>query len=472
MSRIRVLVVDDEPNMLRTVETILRSEGYEVLLAATGRTALETLEREPVQVVLTDARMPSPDGFALLEQIRRRYPRVAVVMMTAYATPKLAAQAIKAGAADYLPKPFDPEELLHVLGTVVRDRLLEEENRLLKGMLSCRFTVEDLLGDSPAMREIRELIRVTAPTDATVLLLGESGTGKEMAASALHRGSARAAGPFVGINCAAIPENLLESELFGHEKGAFTGAVRQRIGRFEEANGGTLFLDEIGDMSPQLQSKLLRVLEERRFQRVGGSETIQVNVRLIAATNRDVREALASGRLRADLYHRLNVVQIKFPPLRERPEDIEPLARHFLRQYADALGKRITGFTEAALDQLRRYPWPGNVRELRNAIERAVIVETEPLVRVQSLPASLIEAEPAVGAETASISGNLEEAVAQYERQLIERALRQHRGRINETAAALGITRHALRYRMQKLGMDVDAVFEKPIRSSDEAGGS
>lgn len=472
MSRIRVLVVDDEPNMLRTVETILRSEGYEVLLAATGRTALETLEREPVQVVLTDARMPSPDGFALLEQIRRRYPRVAVVMMTAYATPKLAVQAIKAGAADYLPKPFDPEELLHVLGTVVRDRLLEEENRLLKGMLSCRFTVEDLLGDSPAMREIRELIRVTAPTDATVLLLGESGTGKEMAASALHRGSARAAGPFVGINCAAIPENLLESELFGHEKGAFTGAVRQRIGRFEEANGGTLFLDEIGDMSPQLQSKLLRVLEERRFQRVGGSETIQVNVRLIAATNRDVREALASGRLRADLYHRLNVVQIKFPPLRERPEDIEPLARHFLRQYADALGKRITGFTEAALDQLRRYPWPGNVRELRNAIERAVIVETEPLVRVQSLPASLIEAEPAVGAETASISGNLEEAVAQYERQLIERALRQHRGRINETAAALGITRHALRYRMQKLGMDVDAVFEKPIRSSDEAGGS
>lgn len=472
MSRIRVLVVDDEPNMLRTVETILRSEGYEVLLAATGRTALETLEREPVQVVLTDARMPSPDGFALLEQIRRRYPRVAVVMMTAYATPKLAVQAIKAGAADYLPKPFDPEELLHVLGTVVRDRLLEEENRLLKGMLSCRFTVEDLLGDSPAMREIRELIRVTAPTDATVLLLGESGTGKEMAASALHRGSARAAGPFIGINCAAIPENLLESELFGHEKGAFTGAVRQRIGRFEEANGGTLFLDEIGDMSPQLQSKLLRVLEERRFQRVGGSETIQVNVRLIAATNRDVREALASGRLRADLYHRLNVVQIKFPPLRERPEDIEPLARHFLRQYADALGKRITGFTEAALDQLRRYPWPGNVRELRNAIERAVIVETEPLVRVQSLPASLIEAEPAVGAETASIPGNLEEAVAQYERQLIERALRQHRGRINETAAALGITRHALRYRMQKLGMDVDAVFEKPIRSSDEAGGS
>lgn len=472
MSRIRVLVVDDEPNMLRTVETILRSEGYEVLLAATGRTALETLEREPVQVVLTDARMPSPDGFALLEQIRRRYPRVAVVMMTAYATPKLAVQAIKAGAADYLPKPFDPEELLHVLGTVVRDRLLEEENRLLKGMLSCRFTVEDLLGDSPAMREIRELIRVTAPTDATVLLLGESGTGKEMAASALHRGSARAAGPFIGINCAAIPENLLESELFGHEKGAFTGAVRQRIGRFEEANGGTLFLDEIGDMSPQLQSKLLRVLEERRFQRVGGSETIQVNVRLIAATNRDVREALASGRLRADLYHRLNVVQIKFPPLRDRPEDIEPLARHFLRQYADALGKRITGFTEAALDQLRRYPWPGNVRELRNAIERAVIVETEPLVRVQSLPASLIEAEPAVGAETASIPGNLEEAVAQYERQLIERALRQHRGRINETAAALGITRHALRYRMQKLGMDVDAVFEKPIRSSDEAGGS
>ncbi len=457
MARATVMVADDEQNMLRTVDSILRAEGFDVVQAQSGRAALEKLAEKPVHVILTDARMPAVDGFELLAETRQRYPHIPVVMMTAYATPKLAVQAIKGGAADYIAKPFDPEELIHVVRTVMRDELLQEENRQLKGMLGRRFGLDDLIGLSPAMREVRELIKVTAPTEATVLLVGESGTGKEMAASALHIHSSRSEQPFIGINCAAIPENLLESELFGHEKGAFTGAVRQRIGRFEEADGGTLFLDEIGDMGPQLQSKLLRVLEEKQFQRVGGNETIKVNVRVIAATNQNLKEALSSGKFRQDLYHRLNVVQIKFPALRERTGDIELLANHFLHQFAEAMGKRIVSFSEPAMRLMLGYPWPGNVRELRNAIERAVIVETTDNIRAQSLPTAL--GEPVATGQP--IPANLEAAVADYERGLIEQALRQHRGKINDTAAALGITRHALRYRMQKLGMDVDEVFEK-----------
>jgi len=456
MARATVMVVDDERNMLSTVESILKTDGYDAVLARSGEEALAKLAAQPVQMILTDARMTGLDGFKLMAQARQLYPHVPVVMMTAYATPKLAVQAIKGGAADYLAKPFDPEELLHVVRTVLRGEWLQEENRQLKGLLGGRYRLDDLIGESPRMAEVRELIRVTAPTEATVLLVGESGTGKEMAASAVHVHSNRADKPFVGINCAAIPENLLESELFGHERGAFTGAVKQRIGRFEEAHGGTLFLDEIGDMSPQLQSKLLRVLEERQFQRLGGNGQIHVDVRVVAATNQNLKEALASGQFRQDLYHRLNVVQIQFPPLRDRAGDVELLANHYLRQFNELLGKRIAGFSEGALKLMRSFTWPGNVRELRNAIERAVIVETTDHIRPQSLPATVGEV-----VTSEAIPSNLEDAVAQFERELIEKALRQNRGRINETGAALGITRHALRYRMQKLGMDVDEVFEK-----------
>jgi len=456
MARATVMVVDDERNMLSTVESILKTDGYDAVLARSGEEALVKLAAQPVQMILTDARMTGLDGFKLMAQARQLYPHVPVVMMTAYATPKLAVQAIKGGAADYLAKPFDPEELLHVVRTVLRGEWLQEENRQLKGLLGGRYRLDDLIGESPRMAEVRELIRVTAPTEATVLLVGESGTGKEMAASAVHVHSNRADKPFVGINCAAIPENLLESELFGHERGAFTGAVKQRIGRFEEAHGGTLFLDEIGDMSPQLQSKLLRVLEERQFQRLGGNGQIHVDVRVVAATNQNLKEALASGQFRQDLYHRLNVVQIQFPPLRDRAGDVELLANHYLRQFNELLGKRIVGFSEGALKLMRSFTWPGNVRELRNAIERAVIVETTDHIRPQSLPATVGEV-----VTSEAIPSNLEDAVAQFERELIEKALRQNRGRINETGAALGITRHALRYRMQKLGMDVDEVFEK-----------
>jgi len=454
-----VLVVDDERNMLATVESILKAEGYAPLLARSGKEALKHMAATPVHVIVSDARMPEMDGFKLLEEVRQRYPQIPFIMVTAYATPKLAVQAIKNGATDYLAKPFDPEELLHVIGNAVRGGLLQEENRRLKRLLGTgpRYQLDDLLGCSPRMVEIREMIRVTAPTDATVLLLGESGTGKEMAASALHVNSRRADKPFIGINCAAVPENLLESELFGHEKGAFTGAVKQRIGRFEEADHGTLFLDEIGEMSGALQAKLLRVLEEKRFERVGGNERVNVDVRVIAATNTDVAAALAAGRLRQDLYHRLNVVQIAFPPLRDRREDIPLLAAHLLQQFNEAMGKHMTGFTKATETLMQTYHWPGNIRELRNAIERAIIVETTDQICPQSLPSALAERSTEIG-ETPQ-GRNLEEILVNFERQQIERTLQRCLGRLNDTADALGISRHALRYRMQKLGMDVDKLF-------------
>jgi DNA-binding NtrC family response regulator len=460
MAQTTVLVVDDERNMLATVESILKAEGYLPLLARSGNEALKQLAATTVHVIVSDARMPEMDGFKLLADVRQRYPQIPFIMITAYATPKLAVQAIKNGATNYLAKPFDPEELLHVIGNAVRGELLQEENLRLKRLLETggpRYQLDDLLGSTPRLVEIRELIRVTAPTDATVLLLGESGTGKEMAASALHMHGRRADKPFVSINCAAVPENLLESELFGHEKGSFTGAVKQRIGRFEEADRGTLFLDEIGEMSGALQAKLLRVLEEKRFERVGGNEHVNVDVRVIAATNTDVAAALAEGRLRQDLYHRLNVVQVVFPPLRERREDIPLLAAHFLKQFNEAMGKRIAGFTEPAEALMQTYHWPGNVRELRNAIERAIIVETTDRIQPQSLPSAL--AERSVEAEETSQGRNLEEMLVNFERRQIERTLQRCLGRINDTADALGISRHALRYRMQKLGMDVDKLF-------------
>jgi DNA-binding NtrC family response regulator len=462
MARATILIVDDEQNMLATVQSILKDEGYNIVTARSGREALDKLEAQTVQLILSDARMPGElDGFKLLEAVRGKHASLPFVMVTAYATPRLAVKAIKAGATDYLAKPFEPEELLHTVAAILRGEMLADENRQLMDMVGHRYQVTDIIGETARIKQIRDLIRVTAPTDASVLILGESGTGKEMVASSLHAHSARAPKPFVSLNCAAIPENLLESELFGHEKGAFTGAVKQRIGRFEEADTGTIFLDEIGEMSPQLQTKLLRVLEERRFQRVGGNENVSVDVRVIAATNQNVREAIASGRLRSDLYHRLNVVEIFLPALRDRHDDIPVLAQHFLRQFSETMGRHIVGFTDDAAKLMVSYHWPGNIRELRNAVERAVIMETTRHIQPGSLPQAIGDAPPPAPREPSDEPLGLEDAMSQYERRFIERALRRHVGRINETAAELGITRHALRYRMQKLGMDVDEVFKQ-----------
>jgi len=458
MSKQNILVVDDEKNMLRSLQNVLDAEGWGVLVAESGTKALKVLLETPVSLIISDARMPEMDGFQLLEAVKKRFPALPFIMVTAYATPQLAVKAIKAGARDYLAKPFDPEELIHVVeNTLQRERLLEE-NRQLKSERAVVNRVEDIIGSSQQMQRVRELITTVAPTNSTVLILGESGTGKELVAGALHSHSARGEKPFVRVNCAAVPENLLESEFFGHEKGAFTGADRQRRGRFEDADGGTILLDEIGDMSRPLQSKMLRVLEDGTFTRVGGNDQIKVNVRILAATNRDIKKAIQDKEFREDLFHRLNVVQIALPPLRERRSDIGELANNFLQQSNVSLNKRVLRFSDEALRLMESYSWPGNIRELKNAVERAVIVEKSNEIQAQSLPPL---AAPTSGEKLAiNLDVSLEETINGIERQLIEQALLENRGSMNKAAARLKISRHALRYRMQKLGMSVDEVFE------------
>lgn len=458
MSKQTILIVDDEKNMLRSLQNVLESEGWGTLLADSAPKALKLLDQNPVSLVVADARMPEMDGFQLLDSVKKKLPAVPFIMITAYATPQLAVRAIKAGARDYLAKPFDPEELIHVVESALQYERLLEENRQLKTEKGALRTVDDIIGSDPKVQQVRELIESVAPAQSTVLIVGESGTGKELVAEALHQHSPRREKPFIRVNCAAIPENLLESEFFGHEKGAFTGADKQRRGRFEDADGGTILLDEIGDMSRQLQSKMLRVLEDGTFMRVGGNEQIKVNVRILAATNRDVQQAIRDKEFREDLYHRLNVVQIALPALRERRGDIGELANYFLQQANVSLGKRIVGFTDEAIAALEAYSWPGNVRELKNAVERAVIVERTTRIELRSLPN--LSAPTARERATIPLDSSLEDTINQIERQLIEQALLENRGSMSKAASRLKISRHALRYRMQKLGMSVDEVFE------------
>jgi two-component system, NtrC family, nitrogen regulation response regulator NtrX len=397
-------------------------------------------------------------------------------MITAFATPKLAVEAIKAGAIDYLAKPFEPEELIHAVNRCAERHRLLRENAALRARAEVAGGSRGRLSAIRRDSELRQLIRTVAPTNATVLILGESGTGKELVAGALHQLSRRRDQPYVRFNCAAIPEALLESELFGHEKGAFTGATRQKPGRVEEADGGTIFLDEIGDMSRPLQAKLLRFLEDGSFTRVGATQELRVDVRLMAATNRDIIEAIREGHFREDLYHRLNVVQFRPPALRDRPEDVLVLAEHFLLGFAGSLNKPIRGISAAAGRLLRGHHWPGNVRELRNVIERAVILETTGEIQAATLPDFQLEqrlrkaggdggtgaAGPGGGAEF-----SLEEALLQYERELILRTLEQTHYSLAKAADHLRITRHALRYRVNRLGIRLGSGAEE----TDEASG-
>src|SRR5437870_2446863 len=334
-----VLVVDDEKNMRLSLEAVMADEGYQFRAAESAEEALTLLEKEKFFMVITDARLNGMSGYEFLDHVRTRWPKMPILMITAYATPKLAVEAIKAGAIDYLAKPFAPEELLHAVARCAERYRLLTENAALRARASETYRLEQIVGESPAMRELRQLIQTVAPTDARVLILGESGTGKELVAGALHSLSRRSQASYVRINCAAIPETLLESELFGHERGAFTGAVKQKLGRVQEADGGTIFLDEIADMSGPLQAKLLRFLEDGTFTRVGGTQELRVNVRLLAATNRDIIQAIGQGEFREDLFYRLNVVQLRLPPLRDPAEDVLLLARHFLKAFAVSLNK-------------------------------------------------------------------------------------------------------------------------------------
>src|SRR5436309_4201344 len=381
-----LLVVDDEKNMRLSLEAVMAEEGYEIRAVDSAEAALRLLEQEEFFMIITDARLNGMSGYEFLGQLKLKWPNLPVLMITAFATPKLAVEAIKAGAIDYLAKPFAPEELLHAVARCAERHQLILENQELRARAGEPYRLDQIIGESARIRELRQLIQTVAPTNATVLILGESGTGKELIAGALHTLSQRNTGNYVRINCAAIPETLLESKLFGHERDAFTGALKQKLGRVEEAHGGTIFLDEIGDMSRPLQAKLLRFLEDGSFTRVGGNEELRVDVRLIAATNRDIVDAIRQNQFREDLFHRLNVVQFSPPPLRERGNDILLLAEHFLRQFSATMNKHIEKLSPPAQQKLLSHHWPGNVRELRNVIERAVILESSREIQARNLP--------------------------------------------------------------------------------------
>ena len=467
-----LLVVDDEPNLRRSLRSLLEPEGYDVRDVESAEQALPLLAEEEFFLVITDVRLGGMNGYEFLQRVRQRWPSLPVLMITAYATPKQAVQAIRAGAFDYLPKPFAPEELLHAVARCAEHWRLKQENQRLRAQVGVVTDLSQIVGECPKMRELRRMIQTVAATDARVLILGESGTGKELVAGALHGLSHRRDATYVRINCAAIPDTLLESELFGHEKGAFTGAVRQKPGRVEEADGGTLFLDEIADMSRPLQAKLLRFLEDGTFTRVGGNQELRVNVRVIAATNRDIVRAIREGQFREDLFHRLNVVQFRLPPLRERGEDVLLLAEHFLRQFNQTLGRNVRGFSRAARQKLLAHYWPGNVRELRNVVERALILETTDEIQASSLPDFELEARlQATASGTAGLpqpvpGQSLDDILANYERKLILGILEKCQFNIGRAAERLGLSRHALRYRMQRLNISSETEPE-PAPTTD-----
>jgi DNA-binding NtrC family response regulator len=444
----RILVVDDEPAQRELVCGFLTKHGFEVVEAGGGREAVSRFKQEPFDLVLTDQRMPDLSGLEVLEAVRAASPETAVVIITAYGTIETAVSAVKAGAADYLTKPLNLDDLLHRVHRVRERQRLVAENRELRAALAERHRVDGIIGDSGRMQEVLSLVRRVAPSDATVLIRGESGTGKELIANALHHASPRAAGPLVKVNCAALAESLLEAELFGHEKGAFTGAVTARKGRFELADGGSIFLDEIGDLPPHLQVKLLRVLQEREFERVGSSRPIKVDVRLLAATHRNLEALVREGRFREDLYYRINVVTIVLPPLRERREDLPPLIEHFLRAFAGKNGKTVRGLTREAREALLRYDYPGNIRELENLMERAVVLTRDDVIGVEDLPLTLEAAVPDSGTEAGLIP-----AVEGLERRMIREALAKADGTQTRAAELLGISERVLRYKLKKYGL-------------------
>ena len=435
VEKVDILVVDDDISHCTILEALLRGWGYQVSLAHNGREALEQVRQRVFDLVLCDIRMAEMDGIETLKEIKTWNPSIPVLIMTAYSSVGTAVEALKSGALDYLIKPLDFDNLQQTLARALVHTL--QPDGVVEASPAAQF---GMVGDSPAMQALLHNITLVAPSDATVLIHGESGTGKELVARALHASSARGDGPLVTLNCAALNESLLESELFGHEKGAFTGADKRREGRFVQASGGTLFLDEIGDISPLMQVRLLRAIQEREVQRVGSNQTISVDVRLIAATHRYLAEEVSAGRFRQDLYYRLNVVTIDMPPLRRRREDIPSLAHHFLKRYAERNRKAVQGFTPQAMDLLIHYDWPGNIRELENAVERAVVLLTGEYVSERELPLAI------VGTPVPILSSADDEILplVEVEKEVILAALEKTGGNKTEAARQLGITRKTL----------------------------
>jgi DNA-binding NtrC family response regulator len=445
----RVLVVDDEPPQLEILRLILASEGYDAATAGSGRAALATLRRQPFDVVLTDLKMPDLSGIALLEQILREQPGACVVLMTAHGSIDSAVEAMRKGAFDYLTKPLDRDVLLLAVSRAAERARLLSENRRLKEELRDRFRVENIVGEHGSMQDVLRVVRKVAPSISTVLIYGESGTGKELVARALHAASERRDRPFFAVNVAALPETILEAELFGYEKGAFTGADARKVGLFEQASGSTLFLDEIGELKRDLQVKLLRALQEREILRVGGTERVAIDVRVVAATNRDLEREMREGRFREDLFYRLNVIPVTLPPLRERRSDIPLLVEHFVARHAGP--GRPRGFRPEALDALVAWSWPGNVRELESVVERTLLLAEEDPVRLEDLPAA-VRAGGGRGGDGLPIDvpdGGLD--LEALERLLILRALEKASGNVTHAARLLGLTRRTLQYRLEKI---------------------
>src|SRR5579863_5891322 len=446
-----ILVVEDEEKLRRVVELQLKAAGFEVEQAGTVEQAMRLADR--ADVVLTDLRLPGVSGLELLANLRRQDSHTPVIVMTAFGSIETAVEAMKAGAVDFLPKPFSLDHLMTVVNKALELRTLRDENRELRAELSQRYEFDNMVGHSEAMREIFGTITRVAPTRATVLLCGESGVGKDMIARAIHHHSPRADRPFVKINCTALPENLMESELFGYEKGAFTGANTSKPGKFEQADTGTVFLDEIGDVPASVQVKLLRILQEREFERLGSNKVKHIDVRVIAATNVDLRAALEQGTFREDLYYRLNVLPINIPSLRERKEDIPFLAAFFVKKLGKDLGSTVQSISEEAIARLTEYHWPGNVRELENVIERSMV-----LASGEVLEASGIRLDSESRARTAGGDTFLPEGMTleQHEQAIIREALKRANGNKSQAARMLGLTRNALRYRLTQMGLDSD----------------
>ncbi len=451
----QILLVDDDQHLLESMGSWLVDQGYQVCLAANCESARKILNEKTIDLALFDLRLGADDGLMLLAECKKHHPNVVVLLMTGYATVETGIEAIRAGAFDLLAKPLIDDEILMAFDRALSQQKVLEENEQLKTQLDQRFGRGSIVGNDFRMQKTFDMVDNIADTKATVLITGESGTGKSLIARAIHQRSNRRKAPFVEVACGALPENLLESELFGHVTGSFTGATGNKVGKFKQADGGTIFLDEIGTASPGLQVKLLRVLQELEFEQVGGTETFKVNTRIVLATNEDLSKAVAEGRFRQDLYYRVNVINIELPALRERPSDIPTLAKHFLEKVCKEEGKQITGFNQAAIQSLQQYNWPGNVRELQNIVERAVLLGNGPELGIQDLPAhinschaSTLTIAPAGQRQT------LKEALEGPERQIILQSLRENNWNRNETADQLGVNRTTLYKKMKKLGLE------------------
>jgi len=448
----KILVVDDERSHRLMIEAVLSAEGYDIAQADSGQTAVDAVAEKFYDLVIMDIRMPELGGIEALKKIKTISPGIPIVIMTAYASVGTAVDALKSGASDYLTKPLDIEELKILVAKTLRIHQLEEENIYLKERLNDRFDFSNIIGQSSAMSKLFETMALVAPSEATALIVGESGTGKELIANAIHQNSPRKDRPFIKVNCAALPETLLESELFGHEKGAFTGATARRQGRFQLAHKSSILLDEIGEMSPATQAKILRVLQEREFEPLGSTQTFKVDTRVMAATNKNLEEEIKKGLFREDLYYRINVVTISVPPLRERHEDIPLLADFFLKRFAEKNKRVIKGFTPRAVDLLMRYDWSGNVRELENVVERAVIMARGEMITPMEFPENLKELDVELKEPSLNLSAG--RSLKEVEKEMILRTLAETGGNRTHAADILGISRRTLQLKLKEYGVN------------------